>query len=275
MENNVNINNKFMQNLPFFAIPLLLVFLLISASFYKVPVGHKGVEIRFGAVTGNVYNEGWGLKIPLITNVKNIPVRIVLGRALNTAISRDLQTVQADISINYSLEESKVDSIFKTLGDHEMVWQRIIAPNLQETVKAVTAQFSADELITKRSMVSQNISTSIKERVESYGVNIKNINIEDFRFSDTFTESVEAKVRAEQDALRAQNELKKVQFEAEQKLTQAKAEAEGLRIQRSAISEQVLKLREIEAKKAAIEKWDGKLPNYMLGDTVPFLDLKK
>ncbi len=275
MDNNINLNNKLMQNLPFIVIPLLLLFLLLSASFYNVPVGHKGVEIRFGAVTGKVYDEGWGPKFPLITKVTNIPVRIVLGRAVNTAISRDLQTVQADISINYALDSAKVASILQTIGDHEMVWQRIIAPNLQETVKAVTAQFSADELITKRSSVSERISQSIKDRVANYGVEIRNINIEDFRFSETFTESVEAKVKAEQDALRAQNELKKVQFEAEQKLTQAKAEAEGLRVQRSAISEQVLKLREIEAKKSAIDKWDGKLPTYMLGDAVPFLNLNK
>ena len=143
---------------------------------------------------------------------------------------------------------------------------RIIDPAVQESMKAGTAQFTAEELITKRAEVSVQIKAMLAERLLTHNIIVDEFNIVDFSFSAVFNEAIEAKQTAEQSALKAERDLERVKIEAEQQITAARAEAEGQRLQRETITSQLLQLR-------AIEKWDGHLPQVTSGAT-PFIDLK-
>jgi regulator of protease activity HflC (stomatin/prohibitin superfamily) len=150
--------------------------------------------------------------------------------------------------------------------------ERIIDPAVQECVKAVTARFTAAELITQREKVRVEIQEMLKQRLQTYGIVVDDFSIVNFKFSDQFTQAIEAKQTAEQLALKAQRDLERVKVEAEQKITQAKAEAEALRLQKQNVTPELIKLRQIEATMKAIEKWDGHLPQITTG-AVPFIDV--
>jgi regulator of protease activity HflC (stomatin/prohibitin superfamily) len=143
--------------------------------------------------------------------------------------------------------------------------ERIIDPAVQEAVKAVTAQFTAEELITRRSEVKEQIRESLAKRLLVFNIIVDDFNIVDFSFSREFNAAIEAKQTAEQQALKAKRDLDRIKIEAEQKVTQARAEAEAQRLQRETITPTILQLR-------AIEKWDGKFPQ-VIGGAMPFIDL--
>lgn len=249
--------------------PVLVVFLFyVFVPFTIVDTGHRGLVTRFGAVD-RILLEGIHWKIPLFEQVREVDVRTTKLEVKTTGYSKDLQVVESTLALNYHLNPEAIGKLFQEVGlEYEL---RIIDPALQESFKAVAANFTAQELIEQRPRVKEQIRGSLVERLGLKHVVVDDFSITDFAFSDQFETAVEAKQKAQQDALRAENELKKVQFEAEQRVTQAKAEAEAIRIQAQAITQQggsnYVQLK-------ATEKWDGKLPVYMLGDTVPFLNLK-
>ncbi|MEK7841163.1 MAG: SPFH domain-containing protein, partial [Deltaproteobacteria bacterium] len=142
-----------------------------------------------------------------------------------------------------------------------------------EVIKAVTAKYTAEELIAKRGEVKSAIRTELTDRLAVFNIKVVEVSVADFNFSKTFNEAIESKQVAEQRVAQAKNELERIKVENEQKITQARAEAEGLKLQRQEITESLLKLREIENQRKAIEKWDGKLPS-VTGGTVPFIQVK-
>jgi regulator of protease activity HflC (stomatin/prohibitin superfamily) len=151
--------------------------------------------------------------------------------------------------------------------------ERIIDPAVQEVVKAVTARYTAVELITQREKVRAEIKELLKERLMVYHIVVDDFSIVNFKFSQQFTQAIEAKQTAEQLALKAQRDLDRIKIEAEQKVTQARAEAEALRLQKENVTPQLVRLRQIEASLKAIEKWDGHMPRVTSG-AVPFIDVK-
>src|SRR6266568_2155833 len=157
------------------------------------------------------------------------------------------------------------DKIYQDIGlEYE---KRIIDPAVQEIVKAVTAKFTAEELITKRQFVKDEIKTALHERLTASHISLDELNITDFQFSKGFNEAIESKQTAEQLALKAQRDLERVKIEGQQKIVQAKAEAESQRIQKETISPIILQLR-------AIEKWDGKFPQVIGGSgALPFINI--
>lgn len=250
----------------------LALFLLITffKSFYTVQAGHRGIEITYGRVTG-VAGDGFHLKMPYVTSVKMADIRVQKSDASCVAGSKDLQRVSTTVSLNYVLDPNKIQEIYTTTGLN--VSDLIIEPRIQEIVKAVTAKYSAEELVTRRDMVKNDITLMLKEENVKYHVLIAEVQITDFRFSESFDASIEAKQQAEQAALKAKNDLDRIRVEAEQKIAMANAEAEAIRIQANAIRAQGGK--EYVALKA-IEQWNGKLPEYMGGNgPVPFLDVSK
>ena len=147
----------------------------------------------------------------------------------------------------------------------------------QECVKAITAKYSAEDLIKQREAVSQEMRIMLQNKLNSYKMTITMFNVADFNFSESFNNAIEAKQTAQQEALKAENELQKVQAEAKQKVEQARAEAESLRVQKEQITPEMLKLREIEAMNRAVDKWDGKLPGTIMGGNgaIPFIQMNK
>ena len=149
---------------------------------------------------------------------------------------------------------------------------KIINPRVQEILKASTASFSAEELISKREDVKNKISTTLTSELNKYHIIVDGISITDFKFSNTFNEAIEAKSTAEQLKLKADRDLERIKVEAEQKIASARAEAESLRLQKDNVSDNMVKLRQIEMNQKAIEKWDGKLPNVNSG-ALPFINV--
>jgi regulator of protease activity HflC (stomatin/prohibitin superfamily) len=189
-----------------------------------------------------------------------------------TSSSKDLQVVTTEVTLNYRLEASQVARIYTDMRqDHE---SRIIQPYIQEAVKSTTANYDAEELITQRPKVKDELQDLMAVRLKPLGIDVVQLSITDFQFSPAFQDSIEAKVRAVQQALEAENALKRVEFEAQQEITRAKAEAEGLRLQKQQITAQLLELRRIEVQRSAVEKWNGVMPGVVTsGGPVPMLDV--
>jgi regulator of protease activity HflC (stomatin/prohibitin superfamily) len=254
---------------------LVVIAALLTASFGQVPAGYRGLVLQFGAPTGQVLGEGFYMVFPpFIRTVELMSVQVHAYETNAEAASRDLQIVKTQVTLNYSLSRNPSDlvRIYRDLR-HEYL-DRIIRPAIQEAVKAATARFTAEELITRRPDVRQAIEDVLRARLERFGIRIEAMSITDFDFSDAFNAAIEAKVTAQQQALKAARDLERVKLEAQQKIEQARAEAEALRIQKQNVTPELVELRRIEAQMKAIEKWDGRLPEVVTGTgPVPLLDV--
>lgn len=243
--------------------------LLFNLPFLFVPVGYRGVKMRLGNTTGEIYQQGINFRIPFIEGSRSIEVRTQKESVKATSASKDLQSVEAEVALNFSLEPAKLVGLYQTVGDDYK--ERIIAPVLQEAVKAVTAKYTAEELITKRGQVSSDIRAMLAEKLSPRGIIAEDFNIVNFNFSKAFDEAIELKVTAEQNALAQKNKLEQVKYEAEQTIAKAKAEAESIKIQSEAIMSQG---GENYVNMKAVEKWNGVLPAQMIPNaTLPFINL--
>lgn len=234
---------------------IVAVFLLNS--FYIVRPGEVGVCVRLGKIK-KVSDNGMHFKLPIIDSVTRISLQIGKDQVKSEAASKDLQQIDTVIALNYGILQSKAADIFSNFQNRRNLEERIVAPSVQETMKAVTAKFTAEELITQREQVSAEIRSSLEERLKPFGIVIDGVAIINFDFSKQFSDSVEEKNVAVQKALTAQRDLERIKIEAEQKVATARAEAESLRLQKTEVTPAILHLR-------AIEKWDGKLPQVMNG----------
>lgn len=255
---------------------LLLLFVILN-SYTIVDAGYRGVVKTFGEVT-DVFGEGLHFRTPFITSVVHVDIRTQRHQSNATAASKDLQTVESTVVLNYRPEPANVGNLIRDIGPAYV--DIIVEPAIQESVKAATARFTAEQLITQRPEVRDAIREDLISRLDEYNIAVQAISITDFSFSADFAAAIEAKQVAEQDALRAQQELERARIEAQQqvaraeaeaeaRLTIAEAEAEALRLQREVISPELLRLR-------FIEKWDGILPSFLMGgDTgaVPLINI--
>lgn len=258
--------------LPIIAAGVILLLLLMGgAPWTIVGPGQRGVLIRLGAVQKGVLAEGLNFKMPFIDSVVKVNVQVQKNEARAEAASKDLQIISTVMATNYHLVPEAVDEVYQKIG---MAFEdKVIQPAVQEVIKAVTAKYTAEELIAKRHEVKSAIRTELAERLVGFNIKVVEVSVADFNFSKTFNDAIEAKQVAEQHVARARNDLERIKVENEQKITQARAEAEGLKLQRQEITESLLKLREIENQRKAIEKWDGKLPS-VTGGTIPFIQVK-
>jgi len=246
----------------------LFVFFALSP-FAVVGAGQRGVVTRFGAVSDKILTEGFHIINPL-DRVIIMNVRTQKEQVEAQAATKDLQNVESTIALNFHVDPTRVAQIYQKIGEEYSY--SVIAPAIQESVKASTAKYTAEELIIRREAVRDDIKVALREKLEPLGMIIDEFNIVNFSFSEAFNYAIEAKVTAEQTALAAKNKLEQVKFEAEQKVVAAKAEAESIRIQAQAIQQQG---GDNYVQLQAIEKWDGKLPQqYVPGSAMPFLNLK-
>lgn len=250
---------------------IAIIILAIINPFTIISAGERGVVLEWGAVKGDILTEGIHWVTPIAQNVKVLNVQIQKESVEVTAASKDLQSVTSTVALNYHLQEDKVSSLWQKIGSDYKV--KVIDPSIQEAFKASTAQFTAEELVTKREEVKTVAKKALKERLANDFIVVDELSITNFDFSPQFNQSIEKKVTAAQDALAAENKLKQVQFEADQRVAQATGEAEAIKIQAQAITQQG---GENYVQLQAIQKWDGKLPAQMIpGATVPFLNLTK
>ena len=255
----------------------LLVLIILFSSIGTIGAGERGVKTRFGAVVSTI-QPGLYIKLPIpfermhILNIQTKTVTYEREDPLFSA-SSDLQDVKIATVLNYRLDPTNVETIYQQYGTIEEYETRIIRPAVRDTVKATASQYSAEELVTKRAEFTDAVNKTLSERLANKFVTIERVNITNFEFSESFSKAIEEKVTAEQSALAAQNKLEQVKFEAEQRITQATAEAEAIRIQAQAITQQGGK--DYVALKT-IEKWNGMLPTQMIPNgTVPFVNLNQ
>lgn len=238
-----------------------------------ISAGERGVMTTFGKPDEQVFEPGIHFRIPLAQTMHLMDVRIQKGEGEGDAASKDLQSVHTRIAINYHLNPTQVVNVFKGIGPStDIAADRIIIPAAQEAVKAVTARFTAEELISRRTEVRDAIGALLREKMQRHGLVLDEFAIVNFAFSRSFSEAIEAKVKAEQEKLKAERDLQRIEVEAKQKVASAKAEADALALQRQQVTAELLQLRKIENERDAIRKWDGKLPQ-VTGGTVPFIQV--
>jgi regulator of protease activity HflC (stomatin/prohibitin superfamily) len=238
-----------------------------------IPAGHRGVVTTFGRVNDEVLGEGLHFVLPIMNAVTKLTVQIQKGEGDGEAASKDLQQVHTRVAVNYHLKPENVALTFRDIGNLDAVETRLLLPSVQEAVKATTAQYTAEELISKRGDVRDRIRAAMVERMSRHGIVIDEFSIVNFSFSKSFNEAIESKTTAEQLKLKAERDLERIRVEAEQKVASARAEAESLRIQKQEVTAELIHLREIENQRKAIEKWDGHLPN-VTGGGIPFINVQ-
>ncbi|MEJ8547966.1 prohibitin family protein [Brevibacillus borstelensis] len=251
-------------------IAALIIGFLIFQSVTIIQAGHRGVVLQLGAVQPQVFDEGLHFRMPFIQTVIPMEVRVQKSETSQTSASRDLQTVATTIAVNHHLDGNNVNRLYQEVGMDYAA--RIVDPAIAEALKAVTAQYTAEELISKRSEVSAKVKEALKEKLASYYIVLDEINIREFKFSEEFDRAIEAKQVAEQQALKSKLDLERIKIEKEQEITKAQAQAEALRLQKQEVTPELIQLRQIEAQLEAIRRWDGKLPN-VTGGATPFINV--
>ncbi len=240
---------------------MFLILSILSASFFQVETGTVGLIKRLWEVQENIYEPWFNFKNPFLDTVVTIDVRDRKAETDASSASKDLQSVSTKIALNYSLEKKMVINLFSTVWINDQIESVLIAPALQEAIKASTSQYNASDLITKRDIVKKEIEDNLRTKIESRWIKINQLNIVNFDFSEQFNSIVEQKVTAEQQALAEKNKLETVKYQAQQSIEQAKAEAEKIRIQAEAITKQwgaeYVQLQ-------WINKWNWQLPTTSL-----------
>ena len=248
-----------------------MVALIFSSLFYTVDAGEKAIVLKFGKVA-DVVDSGLHFKVPMVESIIKMSTRVQKMDVHGEAASKDLQSVVTTLTVNVMVRPDKVAQIYQTLKtDYEV---SIVEPVLQEIFKSVTAQYNAEELITKRELVRTQIFDRAKQKLATYNLILDNVSITNFAFSRGYSEAIEQKQIAEQNSKKAEYDYQRIEVEAKQTVARAQAEAQALALQKSAVTDQLVQLRKIEVEKLAVEKWDGHLPT-TTGGAMPFLNISK
>ncbi len=246
-----------------------VVFFVIAMavqSFTVISAGHTGVQVTLGEVNQVPLTEGVHFVNP-ISSVKDIDVRMQKAELKGaSAGTKDLQQVHTDIVINYRMSPKNLPHIYKEFGLD--IDNKILGPAINDAFKAVTGHFTSEELITKRDAVSSEILTHLTTKVAPFNIEVSNVSLVNFGFSQAYQAAIEAKVISAQQTAKAEQDLQRIKVEAASRVAQAKGEAEAIAIQAQAIQsnggQNYVQLQ-------WIEKWDGKLPSTVLGDKTSFM----
>lgn len=241
----------------------LLATLSVGCTPHTVPAGHVGVQTNWGAVQSEVFQEGLYWQTPG-TSYIDMDARVQKKQAHATASSKDLQVVTVNIALNYRLDAEKAVEVYQNIGILGQVESTIIEPVLQEAVKTATARYNAEELITKRRDVKHAITEYVRERLTASHLTVTDLSIVNFQFDQKYQDAIEAKQVAEQKALTATNDLRRIEVEAKQREARAEGEANAMLIEARAEAERQELLRRTMTPELvqwqAIQKWDGHMP---------------
>ncbi len=258
---------------------LIVIGVVASASVKIVDAGNRGVLLHWNAVdlSAPPLDEGIHFLVPFQDDIVQMEVRTLKYDKDTRSASKDLQSVETTVTVNYHPDQERVHVLFKEIGlDYE---NRVIQPAIEETVKQVTANYNAEELITKRPLVKADIEDAIRERLNQFDVKTDVISITDFEFSALFNKAIESKVEAEQNALRAENDLRRIEVEARQheataeglaaaNIAEARGEAEAIAIINQALASNPNYLEWLK-----IQNWDGVLPLVVGEGGTPFIQI--
>lgn len=234
----------------------------LFSSMRFVGTGEIGVVTSYGKVTGRELTEGFAWVAPWgANNVTKYSIQVQKEETADVAAAtKDLQDAKATVVLNYQLEAGKVSEIHQKIGSQYS--EKLIAPATQEVFKAATAKYTATESITNRPALKAAVVEGLKERLEPFGITVLDVSLTNFAFSEAFNASIEATQVANQEVIKARNELEKAKVDAEKRIAEAQGAAEAQRLQQETLTRELLD-------KQWIEKWDGKLPTYT-GDGANF-----
>lgn len=251
----------------FFAILILiLVLIIVFTGVYEVEAGNIGVVTRFGAVNRVAY-PGINFKLPFIEKVVPLSIRTQKDEVPATAMSENLQVVTSLIAVNYHLDGSRAEEVYQNVGSNYA--EIIVAPAIQNTFKAVTAQFSAEELITKRDEVRMMAEEELTIQLEPYYIVVENFNIVNFDFSEEYQNAIEAKQVAQQQVETSKQKLAQAEIDAQTVIAQAQGQADAQKALKDtgALTQEYLQY-------LFLTKWNGVLPSVM-GGFSPVIDISR
>jgi len=256
---------------------LIIIGVVVGSAIQIVDAGHRGVLLHWNAVdlTQAPLNEGLHFVTPFADSVVQMEIRTLKFVKATSAASKDLQTVSTEITVNYHPDPNAVNILYQSVGlNYE---NRVITPTVEEVVKQVTANYNAEELITKRPQVKSDIEADISSRLNEFNIVTEIVSITDFQFSALFASAIESKVEAEQKAFKAENDLKRIEVEARQhaaqaegiaaaNIAQANGEASAIKIINEALASNPQYLEWLKT-----QQWDGKLPLVVGEGGTPFI----
>lgn len=245
---------------------VMLILALISRFFVLVPAGERGVLMRFGAVQEQVLAEGLHPLVPLMHSVQLLSVRVQTYSMETEAASRDLQDLAVEVAVNWHLTADRINSIYQRLGDTERISSAVIRPAIEDSIKAVLASFTAEQLVTERGQVKAAIRSLLSDRLSHYELVLDDVDLLQVDFSERFREAVEAKQVAEQEAKRAEFEAIRAQRMADARVFEARGQAQAQQLIQASLTGEILQHE-------AIEKWNGHLPLVVGHEAVGRFDL--
>ena len=258
---------------------VILAVIFLGSSFVVIPAGHTGVALTFGKVEDVVLQEGLHFKVPFVQKIVVVDNRIVKLDVNTEAFSKDLQTITTVVAVNYHVGKENSQTLYKNVG---MGFEEVlITPAVNEVLKAVTAKYTAVELVSSRAEVSMLLDEGLNEKLNSYGIFINELNIINWDFSEEYINAVEAKQVAEQNLIKTRTEQEQAlviaNTEAQKRVIAAEAEANEIKVlaQANAESNRIIteSISELLIKYQTVSKWDGKLPTVMSGSDNMLIDI--
>ena len=259
--------SKFLGSATAVIVVLFVLFLIVFQPMTIVGVGERGVKVTLGQTSPVALEEGVHFVMPFISTVKKMNVKTVKSNIATMAQSKDIQQARIVYVVNYNLQPENAPKMWRTVGrDYVSV---VVMPTVEGIVKDTIGKWNAQDIVANREKVASEVLFKLNEKLGPKYINVSDFQITEIQYSQAFEQAIESKVTAEQEALKAKNKTVQVQEEARQKIIASEAEAKSMAIRARALT-QNKNLVEYEA----VQKWDGKLPQYMMGNSVPFVHLK-
>ncbi len=261
------INEMSFGRIAWMSLLAVLAVIVVFSTFYTIKSTERGVLSTFGKISPSVIDDGLHVKIPFIQTIKKVNIQQKKFDGEENSYTRDVQTSEVRYTINYDLVRENVNNLIKNVGDD--YHNRIVVPFIRSAMKEAFGNYAATEIVENRDAVRREIEGTLRHTLDSnYFLNIQ-FQLVDIDFDDDFENSIKEKQVAEQQALKAKNVTIQIEEQAKQTKIRAEADAEAIRIKAKAL-ESNPKLVEYEA----VQKWDGKMPQYMMGNSLPLINLK-
>ncbi len=251
---------------PAIIISLLVVLIAFFNPLAIVGVGERGVKVTLGKVSPTSYTEGIHFVTPFISHIKNMNVKTQKNYVETSVYTKDIQQAQITYVLNYNLQPENAHRMYREVGMNYL--DTVVTPVVEGTIKDVIGKWNAQDLVANREKATQEILIKLQSHLTPKYINVTDFQMTAIAYSGVFEKAIENKVTAEQEALRAKNKTVQIQEEAKQKLISAEAEAKSMSIRANALTQNKA-LVEYEA----VQKWDGKLPEYMMGNSIPFINM--
>lgn len=253
---------------PAIVISLLVVLIAFFNPIAIVGVGERGVKVTLGKVSPTSYTEGIHFITPFISHIKTMNVKTQKSYVETSVYTKDIQNAQITYVLNYNLQPENAHKMYREVGQNYL--ETVVTPVVEGTLKDVIGKWNAQDLVANREQATREVLVKLQQHLTSKYVNVTDFQMTAIAYSGVFEKAIENKVTAEQEALRAKNKTVQIQEEAKQKLISAEAEAKSMAIRAHALTQNKA-LVEYEA----VQKWDGKLPEYLMGNSIPFINLSK